>query len=80
MKLTEYSTMSVDPLVFMPLDRWSELKSAFKRDWPRSVSGYLVLETGEFIFKSGIDYGFKVYCPFGNVNNGIVALNIKVML
>ncbi|XP_039759589.1 uncharacterized protein LOC120633448 [Pararge aegeria] len=69
--------MSVDPLIFMPVDRWSELKLAFKSDWPRSISGYLVLETQEFILKSGIDYGFKVYCPYGNVNNGIVALNIK---
>ncbi|XP_039759431.1 uncharacterized protein LOC120633308 [Pararge aegeria] len=69
--------MSVDPLVYMPVNRWSEIKLAFKSDWPRSISGYLVLETQELISKSGIDYGFKVYCPFGNVNNGIVALNIK---
>ncbi|XP_023946824.2 uncharacterized protein LOC112052118 [Bicyclus anynana] len=69
--------MLTDPLVYMPVDRWSDLKAAFKADWPRSVSGYLVLETQEHILSSGIDYGFKVYCPFGNVNNGIVALNIK---
>ncbi|XP_034835431.1 uncharacterized protein [Maniola hyperantus] len=69
--------MSCDPLVFMPVDRWSELKLAYKSDWPRSLSGYLVLDTQEYILKSGIDYGFRVYCPFGNVNNGIVALNVK---
>ncbi|XP_039759474.1 glycine N-acyltransferase-like protein 3 [Pararge aegeria] len=69
--------MSDEPLVFTPVDRWSELKSVFKSDWPRSILGVLLLENQESLLKSGVDYGFKVYCPFGDVNNGMVALNIK---
>ncbi|XP_023946828.2 uncharacterized protein LOC112052121 [Bicyclus anynana] len=69
--------MSVDTLVTMPIDRWSDIKSVFKSDWPRGILGYLLLESQEFLLKSGIDYGFKLYCPFGDINNGIVALNVK---
>ncbi|XP_034835430.1 uncharacterized protein [Maniola hyperantus] len=69
--------MFVEPLVFIPVDRWSELKSVLKSDWPRSILGLLTLEKQEFLLKSGIEYGFKVYCPFGDINNGMVALNIK---
>ncbi|CAH2241972.1 jg9088 [Pararge aegeria aegeria] len=69
--------MSVEPLVFMPVDSWVELKSVLKSDWPRSILGVLVLENQESLLKSGVVYDFKVYCPFGDVNNGMVALNIK---
>ncbi|XP_045777333.1 uncharacterized protein LOC123875511 [Maniola jurtina] len=69
--------MSVEPLVFIPVDKWSELKTVLKSDWPRSILGLLVLENQEILLKSGINYGFKVYCPFGDINYGMVALNIK---
>lgn len=74
-------SVSEDPLVFLPVEKWSELKSVFKSDWPRSICGLLLLEAQESLLKSmasRVDYGFKVYCPYGNVNNGMVALNIKV--
>ncbi|CAH2042193.1 unnamed protein product, partial [Iphiclides podalirius] len=69
--------MSADPLVFVPVNRWSELKDLFKSDWPRSISGFTILENLERILQLGLDYGFKVYCPFGDLSNGMVALNVK---
>ncbi|CAH0724301.1 unnamed protein product, partial [Brenthis ino] len=69
--------MCADPLKLIPIEKWEEIKSAFKCDLPRSLSVISVLETQEYINKFGLDYGFKVFCPFGDVNNGIVALNVK---
>ena len=70
--------MSTEPLKFVPIEEWGELISVFKCDWPRSLSGLTLLETEEYINRAGLDYGFKVYCPYGDIRNGIVALNIKV--
>lgn len=71
--------MSEEPLKLLPLEKWSDLQREFKADWSRGISGYTVLETQRFFVNNkGCDYGFKVYCPFGDVRNGMVALNIKV--
>lgn len=70
--------MSEDPLVYLPVERWGELKAVFKSDWPRSISGFTILENIEYILQQGIDYGFKVYCPYGEPSNGMVAFNRKV--
>ncbi|XP_072942579.1 uncharacterized protein [Epargyreus clarus] len=69
--------MVEEPLQLLPVEKWSELEDVFKADWPRSISGFMVLEREKFLMQRGFDYGFKVYCPFGNVNNGMVALNVK---
>ncbi|XP_013137320.1 PREDICTED: uncharacterized protein LOC106102405 [Papilio polytes] len=69
--------MSEDPLVYLPVERWGELKAVFKSDWPRSISGFTILENIEYILQQGIDYGFKVYCPYGEPTNGMVAFNRK---
>lgn len=70
--------MSSDPLVSLPMSRWGELKDRFKSDWPRSVSGFTYLENLEEILQLGLDYGLKIYCPFGDLSNGMVAINVKV--
>ncbi|XP_047536425.1 uncharacterized protein LOC125070558 [Vanessa atalanta] len=69
--------MCTEPLHLMPQKKWRDLKSAALSDWPRSISMHTLLETEEHILELGIDYGFKVYSPYGDVNNGIVALNLK---
>ncbi|VVD00162.1 unnamed protein product [Leptidea sinapis] len=66
-----------EPLVFLPMERWGELKSVFKSDWPRGISAYTTLDTAEHIVNNGADYGFKAYVPFGDLTNGLVALNVK---
>ncbi|XP_075981130.1 uncharacterized protein LOC142979827 [Anticarsia gemmatalis] len=66
-----------DPLHYLPRERWSELQSAFKSDWPRGVAGFTALDTQSRWVEPRIDYDFKVYCPFGDVTNGMVALNVK---
>ncbi|XP_072942577.1 uncharacterized protein [Epargyreus clarus] len=69
--------MIEEPLQLLPVEKWSELEDVFKADWPRSISGFMVLDRQKYLLQRGFDYGFKVYCPFGDVNNGMVALNIK---
>ncbi|XP_072942578.1 glycine N-acyltransferase-like protein 3 [Epargyreus clarus] len=69
--------MVEEPLQLLPVEKWSELEDVFKADWPRSISGFTVLEREKYMLQCGLDYGFKVYCPFGDVNNGMVAMNIK---
>ncbi|CAH0724302.1 unnamed protein product, partial [Brenthis ino] len=69
--------MCADSLKLIPIEKWEEIKSAFKCDLPRSLTVIGALETQEYIYKLYLDYGFKVFCPFGDVNNGIVALNVK---
>ncbi|KAJ8717749.1 hypothetical protein PYW07_005679 [Mythimna separata] len=69
--------MSQEPLRRIPPEKWEELQSAFKKDWPRGASGYLVLAMQKQWVDRGIDHDFKVYCPFGDVQNGMVAVNEK---
>ncbi|XP_072942581.1 uncharacterized protein [Epargyreus clarus] len=69
--------MLEEPLQLLPVEKWFKLEDVFKADWPRSISGFMVLERQRHLLEIGLDYGFRVYCPFGDVNNGMVALNIK---
>ncbi|CAH0590425.1 unnamed protein product [Chrysodeixis includens] len=66
-----------DVLQYLPPEKWSKLKSVFKKDCQRGRTGYAVLQTQQLWLENGDSYGFKVYCPFGNVDNGMVALNVK---
>ncbi|XP_028173094.1 uncharacterized protein LOC114362040 isoform X2 [Ostrinia furnacalis] len=66
-----------DSLQYLPMERWGELEEAFKTDWPRGISGYTALRTQRDLVSRGLGYGFKVYCPFGDVSSGMVALNKK---
>ncbi|XP_068620460.1 uncharacterized protein [Battus philenor] len=69
--------MSEDPLVHLPVDRWGEMKNIFRSDMPRSISGLTILETLEEILALDLDYGFKAYCPYGDLSNGMVLINVK---
>ncbi|KAI5636091.1 FR47-like protein domain-containing protein [Phthorimaea operculella] len=69
--------MSLDALVHLPVNDWDKLQKAFEADWPRGISGYTILETQRKWKAEGFDYGFKVFCPFGVVQNGMVAINEK---
>ncbi|CAB3257063.1 unnamed protein product [Arctia plantaginis] len=69
--------MSQEPLELLPFEKWSELQTMFKADWPRGISGYTVLETQRVLIEKGGNYGFKVYCPFGDLRSGMVAVNVK---
>lgn len=70
-------THDQEPLQYLPLERWSELQNAFKTDWPRGISGYAALEIQKQWADQAIDYEVKVYCPFGDVGEGMVAINFK---
>ncbi|XP_053614505.1 uncharacterized protein LOC128677581 [Plodia interpunctella] len=66
-----------DPLHFWPVNKWKESQDAFKSDWPRSIPGYTVLEHQREWLEQGLEYGFKVYVPYGDVWNGIIGVNEK---
>ncbi|XP_032519684.2 uncharacterized protein LOC116771817 [Danaus plexippus] len=66
-----------EPLHLMPVETWDEIKKVLHSDFPRCLSGYTFLDNMEGIMKLNLDYGVKVYCPYGNLINGIVALNVK---
>ncbi|KAJ8717135.1 hypothetical protein PYW08_005534 [Mythimna loreyi] len=69
--------MSQEPLQIIPPEKWGELQSAFKKDWPRGAPAHSVLVMQKQWLDRGVDYEFKVYCPFGDVQNGMVALSEK---
>lgn len=69
-----------DSLQYLPIEKWSELQAAFKAYWPRGISGFAALEIQKRWAEQGFDYEFRVYCPFGDVTNGMVAVNEKVII
>ncbi|XP_049876671.1 uncharacterized protein LOC126374206 [Pectinophora gossypiella] len=69
--------MQQDSLVRLSVEKWSNLQEAFMTDWPRGISGYTILDTQRRWLKEGFDYGFKVFCPFGDLWSGMVAINEK---
>ncbi|XP_060805510.1 uncharacterized protein LOC106132577 [Amyelois transitella] len=69
--------MSADPLHLWPITKWAESQKVFKADWPRGIPGFTVLERQREWIEKGLDYGFKVYVPYGDVWNGIVGVNEK---
>ncbi|XP_030030585.2 uncharacterized protein LOC115447581 [Manduca sexta] len=66
-----------DPLQLLPVEKWSELQRVFKSDWPRGMPAYYTLETQKRWLEQGFYYGFKVYCPYGDLWNGMVGINEK---
>ncbi|XP_026763112.1 uncharacterized protein LOC113521689 [Galleria mellonella] len=66
-----------DSLEYLPLEKWPELQAIFMDTWPRGISAYYALETQKEWKQIGIDHDFKVYCPFGDMSNGMVAFNKK---
>ncbi|KAJ0174239.1 hypothetical protein K1T71_010385 [Dendrolimus kikuchii] len=66
-----------DPLRLLPIEKWVDLQGAFKSEWPRGITGYKVLETQRAWIEKGYQNGCKMYCPYGDIWNGFVAINIK---
>lgn len=67
-----------EPLHPLPIEKWSDVQRAFKSEWPYGISGYKALETQREWLKKGYQNAWKVYCPYGDIWNGFVAINIKV--
>ncbi|XP_053606545.1 uncharacterized protein LOC128673003 [Plodia interpunctella] len=66
-----------DPLVEIPMEKWSDLQKEFQQDWPRSIAGYWALEVQREWRRRGLEHDFHVYCPYGDVRNGMVISQIK---
>lgn len=67
----------IEPLIYIKTENWKDLQRTFTKDWPTNIPGYYILEVQRQWIKLGLDYGFKVYCPYGDVENGMVAVNNK---
>ncbi|XP_060805511.1 uncharacterized protein LOC106132520 [Amyelois transitella] len=66
-----------DPLVRIPVQKWSEIQDQFLQDWPRSIAGYYALKIQREWLQRGLKHDFHVYCPYGDIRNGMVAIQSK---
>lgn len=68
----------MDSLVEIPVAEWPRLRDLFSIDWPNGAAAYCLLDTNINSPKLSQDFNFKVYCPFGDFNNGMVATTLQV--
>ncbi|XP_072942721.1 glycine N-acyltransferase-like protein 3 [Epargyreus clarus] len=61
-------------LVEISRNKWPELRDLYKTVWPRGAAAYCALDTQ--IANPAISdiTNFKVYCPDGDISNGMVAI------
>ncbi|GBP89861.1 hypothetical protein EVAR_62352_1 [Eumeta japonica] len=67
----------MDPLVEVPIERYPELRDSFKRHWPRAVPGYYAIQSQLVYPQFREACQFAAYCPYGDIDNGMVAISIK---
>ncbi|XP_068620531.1 uncharacterized protein [Battus philenor] len=67
----------MDPLIKIPLSTWPKLRELFSVNWPKGAAAYCLLDTQINSPNLIEKFNFKVYCPFGDLNNGFVGLTDK---
>lgn len=70
----------MEPLVEIPRSNWTNLIDAYETRWPEGVSTICLLDIQLSYPNFAESFDFKVYSPFGNLNNGIVVISDKVIL
>ncbi|KAL4712604.1 hypothetical protein ACJJTC_007199 [Scirpophaga incertulas] len=58
----------------IPRSDWAELRDLYKKDWPRCVEGYCLLDTQISYPALAEVFNFKVYCPGGKMSNGFIGI------
>lgn len=53
--------------------KWIELRDLYRQDWPKNVSASCILDANISCPELSETFNFKVYCPEGNIQNGMVA-------
>ncbi|CAK1550768.1 unnamed protein product [Leptosia nina] len=64
----------MESLVKIESSNWSLLQDIFRENWPRYVVPYMLLDTHIRYPELTKLFQLKVYCPYGNFSNGIVAI------
>ncbi|VVD01037.1 unnamed protein product [Leptidea sinapis] len=66
-----------EPLVELPYSKWSTARDAFKENWPSHIVEYsfLDIQLKYPVFQKYLK--LKIYCPYGDVTNGIVGISDK---
>ncbi|XP_049876676.1 uncharacterized protein LOC126374209 [Pectinophora gossypiella] len=67
----------MEPLVELPISKWPALQEKLKRLWPLNVAGYYALYLNLNYPGVREAFQFKVYCPYGDMDNGFVSINVK---
>lgn len=62
----------MEPLIEMPKNRWPQLRDLYRASWPEGATASCILQTHICCPALTDAFGFKVYCPDGDINNGIV--------
>lgn len=69
--------MEDDSFVEVPLAKWMETRDLCLKNWTRSVPHYYALHLNIKLPAVREAFQFKVYCPFGDADNGLVVTTIK---
>lgn len=69
----------MDPLVPIPRDQWPALREEFTNNWPFGIAGYYILDIEMSHPSIGMACNFMVFSPYGDISNGFIAFNTKVI-
>ncbi|KAJ2948624.1 hypothetical protein O0L34_g7877 [Tuta absoluta] len=67
----------MEPLVELPIEKWPDLQEKLKSLWPLNVAGFYSLNINLKCPGVREAFQFKVYCPYGDMDNGFVSINVK---
>lgn len=70
----------MEPLLEVDKSKWPELCNLFRHDWPKNAVAFCVLNTNMSYPDLSDTFNFKVYCPEGNIHNGMVATSDVCLL
>lgn len=73
-----YAFKNMDTLEEIPVEKWHYLQEKLLIDWPRNFAGYHALKKNKQFPELRESFQFKVYCPYGDVNNGFIATSLRV--
>ncbi|XP_026492463.2 uncharacterized protein LOC113398095 [Vanessa tameamea] len=67
---------SADMEILVEIDKkkWPELRDLYRNNWPKNAVAYCILDTHISYPKLSKIFNFKVYCPHGDLLNGMVAI------
>ncbi|CAG9795654.1 unnamed protein product [Diatraea saccharalis] len=65
----------MEPLIEISRNKWSQLQALYRNDWPWGIEGFRLLDIHIQYPDMNQAFNFKVYCPGGDLHNGMVAIS-----